>query len=90
MRRFFVTASEMRQAGIRVHENIEDHTKFFAPSIKELMARVRIAYRFREDHIADGKCAEHEGDWMLAQSCHRVVEEITEVLTIWKARWRSI
>lgn len=89
MRHFFVTAWEMRQAGIRVHEEIADHTRFTAPSIKQLMERVRISYRFREDHIADGKCAEHEGDWDLAQRCHTVVNEITEVFAIWKARWRA-
>lgn len=90
MRRFYVTASEMRQAGIRVHDEIEDSTRFFAPSIKQLMERVRIAYGFREDHIADGKCAEHEGDWDLSQRCHAVVSEITEIFEIWKARWRTV
>ena len=84
---FYVDCDELRDAGIRVHEEITGIMR--PPSIKALMERVRIAYEQRERTIMEGKCAETEGDHYLSESCRREVELTNEVFGIWKSRWRA-
>ena len=84
---FYITAAEMRDAGIRVHENISDHTRFVPPTLAEMIERAQIAKRYLNDHEADGKLAEIEGDEMLAMACRRVYNEVRGVLATWRKRW---
>lgn len=86
---FHVTADEMRQAGIRVHENIADHTTFTPPHFAALQERVAIAKRALHAEEADGKCADLDGDPELAERCRDRHDEIAAVLEIWRARWRD-
>lgn len=87
---FYITAGEMRQAGIRCHEEISEQTKYRPPSLTALKERVAIALTLREHDATDGKYAELTGDTRLAQSCRRSVAEIDEIITLWRARWRAI
>lgn len=87
MRKFFVTAEEMRDTGLRIHEEIADHTKFFAPSVKDLMIRVRRVSDIRSTYEIEGKFAETHGE---DSSRYREdVNSIDQVLSIWKNRWRT-
>ncbi len=88
-RGFYITAQEMREVGIRVHDNISDHTVFRPPSCTAFFDRFEIARRYRADHLYDGKFAEQTGDSQLAAACRRVVDEIDAVIAIWRARWRE-
>ena len=87
MRNFYMTADELREAGMRVNENITHD--FRAPSVKALMIRGRRIMQRREHHVADGKFAEMEGDTLVADSCRRAVDEIDSMVAIWKKRWRT-
>lgn len=84
---FHVTAGEMRQAGIRCHEEISDGTRYVPPSVGQLRSRVGIAVSLRDRERSDAIAAESVGDAQLAAACRRSSEEIDSVLTIWKDRW---
>lgn len=84
---FHVTAGEMRQAGIRCHEEISDGTRYVPPSVGQLRSRVGIAVSLRDRERSDAIAAEDAGDASLAAACRRSSAEIDAVLTVWKDRW---
>lgn len=86
---FYVTASERREVGTRVHEAISDHT-IYRPTSAQFADEVAKAQRWRDDHEADAKCADSEGDTHLASACRRVVQEVDAVLDVWRQRWREM
>jgi hypothetical protein len=84
---FHVTAGEMRQAGIRCHEEISDGTRYVPPSVGQLRSRVGIAVSLRDRERSDAIAAENAGDASLAAACRRSSTEIDAVLAVWKERW---
>lgn len=84
---FYITAYEQRCLGINVNDTISDNAKFVPPSYEEFKTRVAKGYNWREIHEIDGKYAELNGDGILAELCRSIVNEVDEVISIWKARW---
>ena len=84
---FHVTAGEMRQAGIRCHDEIPDDTRYVPPSVGQLRSRVAIAVGLRDRENEDAVVAENAGDASLAVACRRSAAEIDAVLGVWKDRW---
>jgi hypothetical protein len=83
---FFITGLERSEIE-RVNENLHDAT--YRPNYSQFMELIERADAQRDGERADAICARREGDWQLADYCERRVEEIENVVSIWRQRWED-
>jgi hypothetical protein len=86
---FYITAAEMRDGGIRVHENIEDHTRFVPPSFEAFVERTRLVKNALEGAEADAKYCIEEGRHDRAELHREYWNSINTVLQTWRNRWKE-
>lgn len=85
---FYITAGE-RGLAERIHEEIPSHTRYTPPSFAEL-ERITNRIKARRDAvIANGKCAEEEGEQWKADEARHDLEEIDYALEQMRARWKA-